>query len=157
MMEVTNELSLSRPDVKINHKAADVKRVNVTNHKISSSLAPPPMFSSLAPPPLFRWPAHAPALQSLQTRGLRELGIYREETQEAISQSGEKIKDIARKTGLGMNRKSIRICFDMFMAKSRPGLEISEEDMGTEKENVEMISQMMEEWRREKQFANVRR
>ena len=61
------------------------------------------MFSSLAPPPLFRWPAHAPALQSLQTRGrgalsgameerLRELGIYREETQEAISQTGEKIK-----------------------------------------------------------------
>ena len=34
MMEVTNELSLSGPDVKINHKAADVKRVNVTNHKI---------------------------------------------------------------------------------------------------------------------------
>ena len=31
MMEVTNELSLSGPDVK---KAADVKRVNVTNHKI---------------------------------------------------------------------------------------------------------------------------
>ena len=56
-----------------------------------------------------------------------------------------------------MKRKSICICFDTFMAKSRPGLEISEEDMGTEKENVEMISQMMEEWRRKKQFANVRR
>ena len=53
-----------------------------------------------------------------------------------------------------MNRKSIRICFDTFMAKSRPGLEISEEDMGTEKENVEMISQMMEERMTERAIIN---
>ena len=49
-----------------------------------------------------------------------------------------------------MQRKSIRISFDTFMSKSRPGLEIGED----EKENVE---EMIAERRKEKQFGNVRR
>ena len=39
------------------------------------------------------------------------------------------ISEVARTTGLGMRRKSIRISFDTFMAKSRPGLETGEEEV----------------------------
>ena len=52
-----------------------------------------------------------------------------------------------------MRRRSIRISFDTFMAKSRPGLELGED----EKENVEMTAQRIAERRKEKQFGNVRR
>ena len=39
------------------------------------------------------------------------------------------ISEVARTTGLGIRRKSIRISFDTFMAKSRPGLETGEEEV----------------------------
>ena len=61
--------------------------------------------------------------------------------------------DIARKTGLSMRRRSIRISFDTFMSKSRPGLEVGED----EKENLEVMASKIAERRKEKQFGNVRR
>ena len=129
---------------------------------------------------MFQWPAQAPLLQSLQSgqQGgltpntldrLRELGIYREreeEEQEAMEnlQGAGKVLsqtsfilsssvDIARKTGLSMRRRSIRISFDTFMSKSRPGLEVGED----EKENVEVMASKIAERRKEKQFGNIRR
>ena len=129
---------------------------------------------------MFQWPAQAPLLQSLQSgqQGgltpntldrLRELGIYREreeEEQEAMEnlQGAGKVLSqtslilsssvaIARKTGLSMRRRSIRISFDTFMSKSRPGLEVGED----EKENVEVMASKIAERRKEKQFGNIRR
>ena len=129
---------------------------------------------------MFQWPGQAPLLQSLQSRQqggltsntmerLRELGIYREreeEEQEAMEnlQGAGKVLsqtsfilsssvDIARKTGLSMRRRSIRISFDTFMSKSRPGLEVGED----EKENVEVMASKIAERRKEKQFGNIRR
>ena len=129
---------------------------------------------------MFQWPAQAPLLQSLQSgqQGgltpntldrLRDLGIYREreeEEQEAMEnlQGAGKVLsqtsfilsssvDIARKTGLSMRRRSIRISFDTFMSKSRPGLEVGED----EKENVEVMASKIAERRKEKQFGNIRR
>ena len=129
---------------------------------------------------MFQWPAQAPLLQSLQSgqQGgltpntldrLRELGICRkreEEEQEAMEnlQGAGKVLsqtsfilsssvDIARKTGLSMRRRSIRISFDTFMSKSRPGLEVGED----EKENVEVMASKIAERRKEKQFGNIRR
>ena len=52
-----------------------------------------------------------------------------------------------------MRRKSIRISFDTFMAKSRPGLELGED----EKENMLLMAQKVADRRKEKQFGNVRR
>ena len=88
------------------------------------------------------------------------------------------ISEVARTTGLGIRRKSIRISFDTFMAKSRPGLETGEEEVQVscdwwraghvtqsslligcqglgEKENISL--EQLTERRKEKQFGNVRR
>ena len=91
------------------------------------------------------------------------------------------ISEVARTTGLGIRRKSIRISFDTFMAKSRPGLETGEEEQQQvscdwwraghvtqsspligcqvqeqgEKENISL--EQLTERRKEKQFGNVRR
>ena len=58
---------------------------------------------------------------------------------------------------MGMRRKSIRISFDAFMSKSRPGL--SEDEVQAEKENMTtfLTSKQVTEKRKEKQFGNVRR
>ena len=88
------------------------------------------------------------------------------------------ISEVARTTGLGIRRKSIRISFDTFMAKSRPGLQTGEEEVQVscdwwraghvtqsspligcqgqgEKENISL--EQLTERRKEKQFGNVRR
>jgi len=151
-LELTNELTPSdssdSPDTNSQcaNNAGD-------NHKSTASLGP-----------VFQWPGQAPLLHSLQFRHqgqlstntlerLRELGIYREREQQE-QESLESLQDIARKTGLSMRRRSIRISFDTFMSKSRPGLEVGED----EKENVEeVMASKIAERRKEKQFGNVRR
>jgi len=147
-LELTNELTPSdSPDT--NSQCANNP---AANHKSTASLGP-----------VFQWPGQAPLLHSLQSRDqsqlstntlerLRELGIYRERKHQEV-ESLESLQDIARKTGLSMRRRSIRISFDTFMSKSRPGLEVGED----EKENLEVMASKIDERRKEKQFGNVRR
>ena len=137
------------------------------------------------PPPVFQWPHHASTLSSIRESAntqlgpamvekLQSLGIYRsneERTGSNIEGMSLKYKskcleslsdvtflDAARATGLNLRRKSIRISFDAFMSKSRPGLEISEDEIQAEKENRgSLTAQQVNDKRKEKQFGNVRR
>merc|ERR1719369_736003 len=85
----------------------------------------------------FFWPAHSEALetvrhtpsgisQDLKLR-LGEMGILREETKE-VEEIGVKVEEAARLRGAKLTRKQVRVIFDTFLAKSRPGLEISSEE-----------------------------
>lgn len=130
-------------------------------------------FSPRSPPPVFQWPEQASTLHHIQTREaeagsephghglspemmdkLKQLGIYRENGQTDVNSN---LKDLARETGLGMRRKSIRISFDTFMSKSRPGLVISDgEESKEDKENFQRRVSITNRMK-EKHFGNVRR
>jgi len=87
----------------------------------------------------FRWPQEAATLVDIQKRRegtthlsaemrlkLKDMGILREPTGE--DHVIENIAEIARDTGILMPRKNLRVTFDTFSAKRRPGLAQSSED-----------------------------
>jgi len=83
----------------------------------------------------FQWPQNAAVLESgLQTTSnglssdledkLKGLGIFRAGGDDGgISQ----VEGAARRCGMELTKKQVRVSFDTFMAKSRPGLESDEE------------------------------
>merc|ERR1712209_314525 len=82
---------------------------------------------------VFQWPQNAAVLESgrpntsnglssdLEDR-LKDLGIFRA-GDDGISQ----VEGAARRCGVELTKKQVRVSFDTFMAKSRPGLESDEE------------------------------
>merc|ERR1712004_597013 len=84
---------------------------------------------------VFQWPQNAAVLEtSLPNTSsglsndfedkLKDLGIFREGgDDDGISQ----VEGAARRCGVELTRKQVRLSFDTFMAKSRPGLESDEE------------------------------
>jgi len=84
---------------------------------------------------VFQWPQNAAVLESgLPTTSnglssdledkLKDLGIFRAGGDDGgISQ----VEGAARRCGLELTKKQVRVSFDTFMAKSRPGLESDEE------------------------------
>merc|ERR1712004_510644 len=83
---------------------------------------------------VFQWPQNAAVLESgrpntsnglssdLEDK-LKDLGIFRAGDDDGISQ----VEGAARRCGLELTKKQVRLSFDTFMAKSRPGLESDEE------------------------------
>merc|ERR1711936_799683 len=83
---------------------------------------------------VFKWPQNAAVLETtLPTTSnglssdledkLKDLGIFREGGDDISSQ----VEGAARRCGLELTKKQVRVSFDTFMAKSRPGLESDEE------------------------------
>merc|ERR1719505_511434 len=82
---------------------------------------------------VFQWPQNAAVLESgrpntsnglssdLEDK-LNDLGIFRA-GDDGISQ----VEGAAKRCGLELTKKQVRVSFDTFMAKSRPGLESDEE------------------------------
>merc|ERR1712210_452022 len=82
----------------------------------------------------FQWPQNAAVLESARPSNsissaledkLKDLGIFRAGGEE-LSNS-EQVEGEARRCGLELTKKQVRVSFDTFMAKSRPGLESDEE------------------------------
>merc|ERR1712062_544712 len=82
----------------------------------------------------FQWPQNAAVLESARPTNsissaledkLKDLGIFRAGGEE-LSNS-EQVEGAARRCGLELTKKQVRVSFDTFMAKSRPGLESDEE------------------------------
>merc|ERR1712184_227650 len=82
----------------------------------------------------FQWPQNAAVLESASPANsissaledkLKDLGIFRTGGEE-LSNS-EQVEGAARRCGLELTKKQVRVSFDTFMAKSRPGLESDEE------------------------------
>merc|ERR1712004_827795 len=84
---------------------------------------------------VFQWPQNAAVLESalpntssglssdLEDK-LKDLGIFREGgDDDGISQ----VEGAARRCGVELTKRQVRVSFDTFMAKSRPGLESDEE------------------------------
>ena len=99
---------------------------------------PPVRSSFLLPTPCFQWPQHAGVVHmvrgrrqgathlSQELRGkLQELGIYRKQEQE----QEQKVEGAAMAAGKLLPRRSVRISFDTFQAKARPGLETTSEEV----------------------------
>merc|ERR1712184_67369 len=83
----------------------------------------------------FQWPQNAAVLESARPANsissaledkLKDLGIFRASGGEELSNS-EQVEGAARRCGLELTKKQVRVSFDTFMAKSRPGLESDEE------------------------------
>merc|ERR1712056_88379 len=83
---------------------------------------------------VFQWPQNAAVLESgLPTASnslssdledkLKDLGIFRAGGDDI----GSQVEGAARRCGGGLTKKQVRVSFDTFMAKSRPGLESDEE------------------------------
>merc|ERR1712115_178033 len=83
---------------------------------------------------VFQWPQNAAVLESaLPTASnglssdledkLKDLGIFRA----GGDDDGSQVEGAARRCGLELTKKQVRVSFDTFMAKSRPGLESDEE------------------------------
>jgi len=82
----------------------------------------------------FQWPQNAAVLESgrpntsnglssdLEDK-LKDLGIFRA----GGDDDGSQVEGAARRCGLELTKKQVRVSFDTFMAKSRPGLESDEE------------------------------
>merc|ERR1712112_788959 len=89
-------------------------------------------------PTTFQWPQNAEVLESARPTTstvlsstledkLKDLGIFRTGGAEEGS-NYQKVEGAARMCGLELTRKQVRVSFDTFMAKSRPGLS-SDEDV----------------------------
>merc|ERR1712210_236147 len=87
-------------------------------------------------PTTFQWPQNANVLESARPTTstvlssaledkLKDLGIFR--TGGAAEGSNCQEEGAARRCGLELTKKQVRVSFDTFMAKSRPGLESDEE------------------------------
>merc|ERR1712014_302240 len=83
---------------------------------------------------VFQWPQNAAVLESAlpnTSNGLssdledklKDLGIFRA----GGDDDGSQVEGAARRCGLELTKKQVRVSFDTFMAKSRPGLESDEE------------------------------
>merc|ERR1719422_928976 len=83
---------------------------------------------------VFQWPQNAAVLESaLPTASnglssdledkLKDLGIFRA----GGDDDGSQVEGAARRCGVELTKKQVRVSFDTFMAKSRPGLESDEE------------------------------
>merc|ERR1712004_816881 len=84
---------------------------------------------------VFQWPQNAAVLETTLPKTssslssdledkLKDLGIFRAGSDDdGISQ----VEGAARRCGLELTKKQVRLSFDTFMAKSRPGLESDEE------------------------------
>merc|ERR1712203_586780 len=83
---------------------------------------------------VFQWPQNAAVLESgLPTTSsglssdledkLKDLGIFRA----GGDDDGSQVEGAARRCGLELTKRQVRVSFDTFMAKSRPGLESDEE------------------------------
>merc|ERR1711953_510130 len=83
---------------------------------------------------VFQWPQNAAVLESgLPTASnslssdledkLKDLGIFRAGGDDI----GSQVEGAARRCGVELTKKQVRVSFDTFMAKSRPGLESDEE------------------------------
>jgi len=83
---------------------------------------------------VFQWPQNAAVLETtLPTTSsglssnledkLKDLGIFRA----GGDDDGSQVEGVARRCGLELTKKQVRLSFDTFMAKSRPGLESDEE------------------------------
>merc|ERR1712223_1366728 len=83
---------------------------------------------------VFQWPQNAAVLESglpntsnglssdLEDK-LKDLGIFRA----GGDDDGSPVEGAARRCGVELTKKQVRVSFDTFMAKSRPGLESDEE------------------------------
>merc|ERR1711872_831395 len=83
---------------------------------------------------VFHWPQNAAVLESgrpntsnglssdLEDK-LKDLGIFRA----GGDDDGSQVEGAARLCGVGLTKRQVRLSFDTFMAKSRPGLESDEE------------------------------
>merc|ERR1711971_1172336 len=87
-------------------------------------------------PTTFQWPQNASLLESARPTTstvlssaledkLKDLGIFR--AGRADGSNCQKVDGAARRRGLELTKKQVRVSFDTFMAKSRPGLESDEE------------------------------
>jgi len=87
-------------------------------------------------PTTFQWPQNASLVESARPTTstvlssaledkLKDLGIFR--TGGADGSNCQKVDGAARRCGLELTKKQVRVSFDTFMAKSRPGLESDEE------------------------------
>merc|ERR1712004_112201 len=83
---------------------------------------------------VFQWPQNAAVLESgrpTTSNGLssdledklKDLGIFRA----GGDDDGSQVEGAARRCGLELTKRQVRVSFDTFMAKSRPGLESDEE------------------------------
>merc|ERR1711902_177705 len=83
---------------------------------------------------VFQWPQNAAVLESTlpnTSNGLssdledklKDLGIFRE----GGDDDGSQVEGAARRCAMELTKKQVRVSFDTFMAKSRPGLESDEE------------------------------
>ena len=95
-------------------------------------MAAPTIASLLPPTATFLWPRGASALSHLTIptldleleEKLKELEIHREEVEGQL----EEVEAAARTSGKEVARKQIRITFDTFLARNRPGLGSNEEE-----------------------------
>merc|ERR1719295_2434371 len=83
---------------------------------------------------VFQWPQNAAVLEStlpttlnglssnLEDK-LKDLGIFRA----GGDDDGSQVEGAARRCGVELTKRQVRVSFDTFMAKSRPGLESDEE------------------------------
>ena len=87
-------------------------------------------------PTTFQWPKNAALLESTRPTTstvlssaledkLKDLGIFRTGGDEGSN--CQQVDGAARRCGLELTKKQVRVSFDTFMAKSRPGLESDEE------------------------------
>merc|ERR1719234_1748803 len=87
---------------------------------------------------MFQWPQNASLLESARPTTstvlssaledkLKDLGIFRTGGDDEGSNCSQKVDGAARRCGLELTKKQVRVSFDTFMAKSRPGLESDEE------------------------------
>merc|ERR1711997_756366 len=87
-------------------------------------------------PTTFKWPQNAALLESTRPTTstvlssaledkLKDLGIFRAGGDEGSN--CQQVDGAARRCGLELTKKQVRVSFDTFMAKSRPGLESDEE------------------------------
>merc|ERR1712024_346344 len=120
-------------------------------------------------PTTFQWPQNANVLESARPTTstvlssaledkLKDLGIFRSGGSDSEG-SKSQVEGAARRCGLELTRKQVRVSFDTFMAKSRPGLESDEEvkespkpkrKQGKEKKTVEPVSRYEKKERKEK-------
>merc|ERR1712181_110251 len=72
-------------------------------------------------------PTTSTVLSSALEDKLKDLGIFRAGGDDDGSNWQKQVDGAARRCGLELTKKQVRVSFDTFMAKSRPGLESDEE------------------------------
>merc|ERR1711884_674649 len=112
-MQLKEEKTLVEEDTKKKKTTSDVRKQPMT---------------------VFQWQQNAAVLEStlpttlnglssdLEDK-LKDLGIFRA----GGDDDGSQVEGAARRCGLELTKKQVRVSFDTFMAKSRPGLESDEE------------------------------